>query len=361
MKKYYVAILIIYVSALFAGCQKNGTPNIIDREGDTAIVDLSKVSSPDELAEAIMEADDVGITKYVLKGDYAGFAGDPRDNVSNPFKWTGAEVIDFSGVYGWPEVSYEEITGNEVNEIRETGLPGIAFGGVGEQGAYPCLREVVFPEEVRIIGDFAFAECTALETVSAPGLKYVCPAAFMNCRSVGTVDYPEVEKIGVQAFEGCESLQNVNLESVVSVGNDAFNGCVSLAGVNMENLTKLDSRVFYGCKSLVQAGFPSVADICSDVFAGCVSLKKASFPKASHIEKLAFDLSGFEELEFSVAGDMDIEQYAFYSGETAEIVTSACTIVLNKDKMPGGGATPEADPETDTWVGVQWQEIRFVD
>ena len=58
---------------------------------------------------------------------------------------------------------------------------------------------------------------------------------------------------------------------------------------------------------------------------------------------------------------MDIEQYAFYSGGTAEIVTSACTLVLNKDKMPDGGASPEADPDAGTWAGVQWQEIRFVD
>lgn len=50
------------------------------------------------------------------------------------------------------------------------------------------------------IGNYAFRECTALKTISAPNAVEVAEDAFENCYAVESISLPEVTKIGPVSF-----------------------------------------------------------------------------------------------------------------------------------------------------------------
>ena len=91
------------------------------------------------------------------------------------------------------------------------------------------LKEVQFDDGLRVIGDRAFGDCTALRTVNLPSA---------------------VTKLGNGSFYGCVNLKEVRLnEGLKVIGDDAFASCRSLQSVTIPStVTKLGVRVFHGCR-----------------------------------------------------------------------------------------------------------------
>lgn len=97
---------------------------------------------------------------------------------------------------------------------------------IGKSAFEGCtlLKEIVLPDTLDTIADFAFFE-TGLETVVIPdSVKYIKTHAFTNCVSLTDVQLPNnLQHIGDYAFAGCDALRVVNIpESVVEMGNRAF-------------------------------------------------------------------------------------------------------------------------------------------
>ena len=114
------------------------------------------------------------------------------------------------------------------------------------------------PENVKVIGELAFAGCESLVSVkNAGGVTVIKRQAFEGCRYL--VDFTigaNVESIGIGAFWGCEDLKSVTIPgSVTSIGYLAFCDCTSLEAVvflgkspsGMEDSCILDSamKVYY--------------------------------------------------------------------------------------------------------------------
>lgn len=117
-----------------------------------------------------------------------------------------------------------------------TGCPKILGTMTKLEGTfeYTALEEVVIPDSVKYIGEYAFANCTRLQRVVLPdGLKEIRENTFCWCKSLSEVVFPEELKVvGMEAFEGCESLQNVTLpEGVSSIEQGAFAGCRNLESI----------------------------------------------------------------------------------------------------------------------------------
>ena len=127
------------------------------------------------------------------------------------------EVIDLSGVTGWPEVDVDGLVDGADNTATDGvyGLPAFAFSGLldGEH-TFPELREVILPEEVETIGSQALWNNPKLETIVCPGVKYVGNQCLVFCRSFNSIDLPEATTVYTYAFRGT-ALTAISLPKVV--------------------------------------------------------------------------------------------------------------------------------------------------
>ena len=95
--------------------------------------------------------------------------------IENPLIGTNVEVIDLSGVTGWPEVDVDGLLDEIYNTATDGvyGLPAFAFSGLldGEH-TFPELRKVILPEEVEAIGSQALWRDSAHGHLTAEGRGY---------------------------------------------------------------------------------------------------------------------------------------------------------------------------------------------
>ena len=98
------------------------------------------------------------------------------------------------------------------------------------------IEKVVVGSGVTSIGDYAFAGCENLRTVSiAPTVTSIGNYAFYNARSLKKITLPAgITEIGSCAFLGCKRMQSIILPSgLQKVGWNAFQRCKSLQNVYM--------------------------------------------------------------------------------------------------------------------------------
>ena len=137
--------------------------------------------------------------------------------------------------------------------------------------------ELIIPDGVTIIRDFAFSGCTSLTSITIPGsVTSIGYGAFKDCDSLTSITIPDsVTSIGRSAFLDCTSLTSVTIpNSVTSIAYGAFAGCVSLTSVTIpDSVTSIEGRAFYGCTSLTSVTIGSGVDrIEDDAFDKCYRL-----------------------------------------------------------------------------------------
>lgn len=111
--------------------------------------------------------------------------------------------------------------------------------GVEQIGNYAiakckALRKIVIPSRVKSIGWYAFQGCNALENITiSNGVRFIDFGVFANCISLRSIIIPgSIKKIGTNAFAGCKSLEKVIiLEGTEIIGKNAFDGCMSLRSI----------------------------------------------------------------------------------------------------------------------------------
>lgn len=164
------------------------------------------------------------------------------------------EIADnaFSGCGGLTKVGIPD-------GVKKIG--GGAFGGCGE------LTEITLPSGVAEIGGNAFNYCDKLKEIKYAGeIESWCAikglgnvtsqgrTLFINGKPLtGDLIIPDgVEKIGDYAFYGCGGLKSVIIPAgVVSVGESAFYGCVNLTGVTIgDGVSEIGKDAFRNCNKL---------------------------------------------------------------------------------------------------------------
>ena len=169
--------------------------------------------------------------------------------------------------------------------VRELIIPD-GVTSIGEYVFAGCrhLNSVTIPDSVTSIGDYAFYECYDLSSVTIPGsVKSIGAGAFGYCHNLSSVTIQNgVESIGVSAFNYCEAMTTVNIpDSVKTIGADAFGYCSNLCSVTIQNgVESIGVSAFEYCDALITVNIPdSVASIESYAFFNCSSLTSVTIGK----------------------------------------------------------------------------------
>ena len=156
-----------------------------------------------------------------------------------------------------------------------------------EDGAFNgCtgLTSINIPESVTTIGSGVFSRCTALQLfsgkyASADGRFLVKDGQIIATALAamqGDISIPDdVSIIGDNTFQNCTSLTSITMpNSVTSIGNNAFSGCSGLTSITIpESVTSIGFGAFQGCTNLTSITIPaSVTSIGIVAFGGCQRL-----------------------------------------------------------------------------------------
>ena len=190
-------------------------------------------------------------------------------SITIPNTVTNVNKSAFSGCTGLTSVYY---TGDVA------GWCGISFGGSSANPLYyagnlyiggSLVKDLVIPDSVTSIGDYAFDGCSSLTSVTIPdsvtsigydtfrgctglvsvsmgdGIKSIGSWGFTNCSGLTSITIPDsVTSIGNSAFEGCGGLQTLVLgEGIATIGSAAFSGCTNLNLINWNAVNVADFTV----------------------------------------------------------------------------------------------------------------------
>lgn len=186
------------------------------------------------------------------------------------------------------------IAGEEIKELiipdDVTSIPNFAF--------HLCdsLISVTIGEAVTSIGREAFASCYNLTSLSiSSSVTSMGESAFSNCSNLTKVEFASLESLcGIRFSSSSNPLNNshnlwiageeikdlVIPESVTSIGNSAFEGCSGLTSVTFGNhVTNIGECAFEDCTGLTSIEIPnSITDISRRAFRGCSGLTSVTLP-----------------------------------------------------------------------------------
>lgn len=250
------------------------------------------------------------------------------------------------------------------------------------------LKSLTIPSSVSNVSVGAFANCM-IEDLTMPqvfgnylafifggingyGDNYIIPStlvsvtitdsnvpeyAFSQCSNIQTVTIGNAAVVYDNAFSYCSSLTQVNLpETLTSIGENAFYNCASLSQIELpSSLTNIAQSVFSSCSALESIVIPSsVTSIGSGAFSYCYGIKEINLPSAygdsfsnlfgysmpSELKKITFGsttvpsnyFSGWSNVaEIVLENTTEIGSYAFNSCYSLKSITLPSTLTTIND------------------------------
>ncbi|AFA48679.1 leucine-rich repeat domain-containing protein [Acetobacterium woodii] len=170
---------------------------------------------------------------------------------------------------------------------------------------YKCsqLEEVIFPESLKHIEDFAFYGCEKLISAKLNQcfvLETIGTSAFEGCRSLKELVIPDsVVEIEEASFLGCQGLITVNFpgnSQLEIIGSHVFKDCVRLEKIALpDHLKHIGISCFYNCHNLTEILLPKELETVGEyAFWGCDSLIKISVINKKIQKQPGFNI-GFPE------------------------------------------------------------------
>ena len=156
-------------------------------------------------------------------------------------------------------------------------------------------KNVVIPNGVKGIGDYAFSNATLVESVSIPySITYIESSAFYNCTGLKSITIPDsVTEIGGCAFFDCESLANVQLsKNLTEISPSLFDGCISLEQIILPNgIRKIGDSAFSSCEKIKSIVLPDTVEVIDEsAFRYCSNLESVTISASvSSIDRTAFE------------------------------------------------------------------------
>ena len=252
------------------------------------------------------------------------------DNIERVIIEEGVEVIEdnaFTGCENLKSVSlpsslktiekdaFKDLYG--LREVRISSLVdwlNIDFGNRDSNPSHFCAKlylgdepitKLVIPEEISVIKPFAFYDCGIAQVVFPSNLKEIGDNSFAFCSYIKNLTIPDgVEKISSEAFNACESLESIevgqNNKTYYSKGNCIIERVTQTLVLGCKNsvipkeVKSIGELAFYSCKDLTSLVLPNgLKTIGRLAFTFCKNLTSITIPNTvTFIDDDAFNTNG---------------------------------------------------------------------
>lgn len=246
-------------------------------------------ANPDKIADVpadLVIPDEINGTKIVeiVPGAFSGCSQITSVTVTNNVTKIGSGA--FAGCSKIKTMSIPFVGNTDLSEGTEA-MFGYIFGttsyagGVATKQYYgsssyqyyefylPASLTSVTITNATQLGYSAFGNCSALTEINLnEGIMKVGARAFENCTAIKTISLPGITEISSKMFDGCTALESFTIaEGVTKIGSMAFNGCSGLSRINSDvdgafviadNVTSIGSGAFSGCIKLTDLTVPFV-------------------------------------------------------------------------------------------------------
>ena len=207
-----------------------------------------------------------------------------EDGVLVEYKGKGGDVVIPDGVTAIGDYAF-----SSCSKLTSVTIPD-SVTGIGYRAFALCssLTSIIISETVTNIGEGAFGECANLEKInvsernryyaSIDGILYTKDLkTLIQCPGAKTsVTIPNnVTSIGVYAFSRCSSMTSVIIgNNVIDIGEGAFYGCSGMTGVIIgNNVISIGEDAFGYCTNLRSVSIPdSVKALENGTFQDCTNL-----------------------------------------------------------------------------------------
>lgn len=275
MKKFSkiaaVVALMLVVCLSFTGCGNLGNAIISALSLDVTVDDPALIKVEDILDKTVK-------TESVKSGDFTYTLY--TDNTACITGYTGSN----------PVVSIPA----EIDGAKVVGLENKALKSSS------TLKELILPDSVEAIGNYAAMYCDSLEKVTiGKNIKHIGISAFEGSQEnaytgkskLTTVVFNGAPKtISEKAFYFCSALTEIVLpEGVETIGDWAFAKCFSAKKIIIpEGVTQIDDHAFLKCTGAVEISIPgTVESIAVSTFYRCSSLEKLTIGEGVKSSKRA--------------------------------------------------------------------------
>ena len=166
---------------------------------------------------------------------------------------TGLTEVHITDIGAWCNIKFDGFTANPLFYAHKLYLNG-------EE-----VKDLVIPNTVTTIGNYAFDGCSGLTSVTIPkSVTTIGSDAFLNCTGLTKVHITDIGAWCNIKFDDCPSLNDYKLylngeevkdlvipDTVTTIGDWAFSGCTGLTSVTIPNsVTSIGRYAFYGCNNL---------------------------------------------------------------------------------------------------------------
>lgn len=207
------AIIKTSTNTLIAGCQNTVIPNTVEVIGTAAFMERRMEEMP--------------IPNSVKRIEHIAFwLCTHLKTVHIPSSVTFIKKSSFHGCSGVLSITVDPDntvfdSRDSCNAIIETATGKLVFG----------CRNTVIPNSVKIIGDGAFEDCYALQSIEFGDSVITTELnSFYGCRNLTKVTLGKsLQTIGRYTFYNCDKIESITLPATVtSIGENAFHYCKAL-------------------------------------------------------------------------------------------------------------------------------------
>ena len=199
-----------------------------------------------------------------------------EENIPASISFNVNEEGVLTSVEGISEINNEVVIPSRVNDIDVIEIGDKVFAdnlfikklvipesvkSLGNKMCYGAknLEEVVLPNNITVIPDYAFEKCSSLTNINIPtSLVQIRANAFSQTALKEFIAPESLKEIWLYAFKDAKELTNVELKNVTEIGDMVFENCEKLESIVIpETLEEIGASVFGGCSSLQDIDLPN--------------------------------------------------------------------------------------------------------
>ena len=250
--RYCDALTAIYID-LDSWCRMSFEFGSVAKEDWYKVLYLDRIKATDITNLVIPE----GITK--LKDNlFVSWAN--LKSVTFPSSMTDFSSVNFSDCNALSAINIQDLKAWLNTNFGGSGNPLAKAKHLFVKGKE--VTDLVIPEGISAINDYAFYGCEGLTSVTIPqGVTSIGSNAFYKCTGLTNVTIPQsVTSIGTHAFDGCTGLTAVHISDISAWCGINFRG----------NPLSIAGHLFMNGKEVTDLAIPEgVTSISANAFSGC--------------------------------------------------------------------------------------------